>query len=180
VHAMREDQRSDGFAAGLRDTVPTLHDLTWRDEWKPDSAVYRTHLDFKSDRYVRKLGSDLLAVSPRIGARIIPFSEWQTTSEGVSWLWTGIIRCHVTLKLPPGYTVEEMPENWNRTGATVSSHLQYHLADGEVRYDSEFSIQPGFYDRPHYEAIRKFIDKFREAERRPILLRKAAPNSGGA
>jgi hypothetical protein len=176
VHALREDQKADALIASLHDTVPTLHDLAWHHEWKPNPAVFRTHLDFKSDQYVRRLGPELEAISPGIGATIAPFPEWQTAAEGVSWLWTGIIRCHVTLKLPSSYAVEEMPDNWSRTGATVSSHLTYQVTNDEIRYDSEFSIQPGFYDRSHYEAIRKFIDKFREAERRPILLRKAAPS----
>jgi len=174
-HFVRADQKTDSFARGLHDTVPFVHDLTWHEDWKTHPATYHLHLDFTGDDYARQLGTDLWAIAPRIGAGLKAFPEWKTTLEGVSWLWTGTIRCHVTLKLPDGVTVEELPEDWNRTGATVSSHLTYRTVGNEVHYESELLIQPGFYDRQHYEAIRKFLVKFQEAEKRPVLLRKVDP-----
>lgn len=176
MHGLTDAQRSDAWAVRLRDSVPSLQGLKWRNDWQPDPAVFRTHLEFNSDQYVRRLGPELLAISPHIGATINSMAEWQTAAEGIAWLWTGIVRCQVTLKLPTGYTVDEMPDDWNRTGAIVSSHLHYRAAGGEIHYDSEISLQPGFYDRAQYETIRKFLEKYREAERRPILLRKQAPS----
>jgi len=168
-----EDKLADRFADQMRETVPLIRKVNWKDHWDRDHADYKLHLEFTAARYGRPLGANLLAISPRIGTGIAEYPEWDTSREGVSWLWTGDIHWRVKLKIPAGFAVEEVPANWDSNGATVSSHLGYAQTADEVSYDSRFSIKPGFYNRERYEAIRQFILKFREAERRPILLRRA-------
>jgi hypothetical protein len=175
--ALRKDRMTESLTAQIRESVPLVHDLVWEDRWAPAPATYHLHTEFKAEGYGRRLGLDLLAVSPELGSGLANFPEWRTGREGISWLWTGALRRQTTIKLPPGYKVEELPENWDRVGPTISSHLAYRTAGNEVSYDMEFTLQPGFYDRARYEVIRKFIVKFRDAERRPILLRRIKPAS---
>jgi len=179
TYGARAEQRTDlttvALTSLIRTAVPTVQDLVWHDQWAPNQATYHLHEEYKAEGFGRRLGPDLLAVSPELVPGLPPFPEWRTAREGVSWMWTGALHHHITIKLPPGYTVEELPEKWDRTGPTVSSHLAYRATDREVNCDLDFTLQPGFYDRAHYETIRKFIVKFRDAERRPILLHKTAP-----
>jgi hypothetical protein len=181
AYAFKMASRSERMTALLTNEVhrsaPSVEDLTWKDDWVPEQATYHLHLEFKAEHYAHQLGPELLAFSPQLGTNVPGLPVWQNPREGVSWLWTGAIRRHMAITLPPGYAVEELPENWDRSGATVSSRISYR-AEGHVVYsDLEYSLQPGFYNREKYEAIRKFLVKFADAERRPVLLRKTAAAS---
>jgi hypothetical protein len=161
--------------ARVQEATPLGEDLQWSDHWDPVAARYQLDASFTAEKYARSMGDDLMIVTPQLlpgTARLLP---WKTAAEGVVWLPPILVEEEVHLRLPAGYAVEEMPDAWNQDQSSASGHLRYRAENGTVVYQSRFSQRGGFYDRGDYETLRLFYQKFRDAQRRPLLLRNAAP-----
>jgi len=76
--------------------------------------------------------------------------------------------------LPEGTTVEEIPDPWSEERGSLSGHVSYLSKGRELIYRAEWARPAGFYTKAEYEAATDFYQKLRDAQRRPILLRRAA------
>lgn len=167
------EQYQRRLATLLQSSAPTIQDLTWTDHWDPAGAEYELHQNFRALHFGRALGSDLMEIQPHILPLFAKLATWETRAEGVSWISTGTLRDRIRIRLPESYAVEELPPDWNKHGALISCRLHYAVDQGALVYESDFLVQPGFYGKEQYESIRRFFDSFREAQRRPVLLRRS-------
>ncbi|HEY3757984.1 MAG TPA: transglutaminase domain-containing protein [Opitutaceae bacterium] len=169
---LRQDTVTDNWLAILRRFVPAPQNLAWTDQWLPDAAQYRMHQTF-SAQAGRPLGSGLMALSPQFSLGASTLQEWRTEAEGTAWIEARHFKYHAEIKLPAGWSIDELPDDWIRHGSTVNCEVHYQVKDGTLDFDSDFSLKPGFYAKSPYEAIRRFLLKVTEAEHRPVVLRKA-------
>ncbi|HEX3729581.1 MAG TPA: transglutaminase family protein [Opitutaceae bacterium] len=162
------------LATLLQSSAPSIQDLAWTDHWDPAGAEYELHQNFRAQQFGRLLGADLMEIQPHILPPFSTLPAWETSAEGVSWISTGVLRDRIRIRLPAGFAVDEFPPDWDKHGALISCRLHYAIGQGAAVYESDFSLQPGFYSKEQYESIRRFFDSFREAQRRPVLLRRTA------
>lgn len=180
IYALAKDSPADRMTETWLNAVsgftPFPHDLSWKAAWDRPAAEYRLDLTYRS-RAGRYLGETLMALTPQFAQGSPKFAPWRTEAEGVAWITDQTYRCHTHVRLPAGWTVEEMPDDWIRRGSTVNAEIHYQAADGFLTYDSELVLKPGFYGREQYEKIRRFMLRVAEAEDRPVILRfhPAAP-----
>ncbi|MEO6246161.1 MAG: transglutaminase domain-containing protein [Opitutaceae bacterium] len=182
LHAARESLRAERFTpvleARLRDTVSFLENLQWQDNWDAPDARWTLTFDFTAKRYARRTGGSLMLISPQVVFSKVRLSPWKTKQDGVVWSGPNLQRKTVRLMLPAGATIEELPENWSFSVPTATCRLQYQRKGNVVLYDYEMTQRGGFLDQPAYEALRDFMQKAQDAERRPVLIR--APEADSA
>lgn len=174
-HATRENLRNERYTpileGQLRETLSFMEDLHWKDTWDAPAARWRMEFDFKAPRYARRTGGNLMLISPQVMGSSLRLSPWKTKLEGVAWRGASTRRKQVRLTLPEGMTVEEVPDDWKATTAAGEARLKYTREGSDVIYESELTLQAGFLDQTTYEAVRGFLQKMQEAERRPVLVR---------
>ncbi|MES2696584.1 MAG: transglutaminase domain-containing protein [Verrucomicrobiota bacterium] len=173
------EQAKKALEARLRDSIPIVQDLKWTDKWDGTTAESWLEFEFKAERYARKTGS-LLMVSPQVLLTKGRLAPWKTDAAGVAWMDAERMEKEVTLTLPAGTEVEELPDDISLESPRSSGRLTYRKAGDGVAYRFEFTQRGGLLERTDYEEVRTFVQKLSEAERRPILLRRsaAAPAAG--
>ncbi len=158
----------------LQSAAPSIEGLHMRDQWHPKEATYGLRFDFRAPFFERALTDTLVEVNPDFLPAVSLLPPWRTRAEGVAWFATEDVRDSVRIKLPPGLRVDELPDDWAGHGKIIDCRLHYAAAKGVLLFTAHCSVKPGFYNRQQYEAIRRFIEKLGEAQRRPVLLRSAA------
>jgi transglutaminase-like putative cysteine protease len=155
---------------------PLAHDLTWSDDWQAADAHLGQHLAFRIPDYVHRLNNGLMLLDPNVLPDAMRLQPWTVRHRGVSWLGPTEIDEEVRFRLPPGTTIEELPDPYAEKGETVSAQLSYRAESNAVVYQRRVQRKSAFYEKPDYEALRAFYKRLSEAERQPIVLRQAPPS----
>jgi len=176
VQRQRSAARNAGFTrtmeARLHETLPLVQDLHWTDKWDPLGAQYRLSFDFVTEKYARKVGPDRLMVSPQIlGGGASP-DPWKTQVEGTVWQPPTGLHDLLRLVLPEGFSMEDTPEPYSRSLDGISCELAFRAEGSVLVFESRFEQTAGFLDKADYEARRRFIQEYREALRRPCMIRR--------
>jgi hypothetical protein len=153
---------------------PLSSGLKWSDEWDAAGANYRLSFDFAVPAYGRTLGGGLVVLAPNIlpgGARLI---HWQGRRNGVCWLPADALAEEVRLTLPPGCTVEELPDPVSEDAKASSCRLSYRTEGNVVIFQDSYRRSAGFYGEADYHLLEAFYQRLAEAERRPVIVRRAA------
>jgi hypothetical protein len=151
---------------------PLASNLQWSDDWNAASAKYRLNFGFTVPNYGRPLGSNLVVFAPDILPSGFKLLHWEGRRDGVCWLGTDAVEEVVRVTLPPGCTVEELPDPWSEDGKTVSCRLSYRTEGNVIVFQHSFQRRAGFYDEGDYHGLEAFYQRLSEAERRPIILRR--------
>jgi hypothetical protein len=171
LHGMRVERWVESHLHG---TMPTVQVTRTTDTWEPASATYRIGFDFNTAAFARQMGGNLLLFVPHLVSAFGQYNEWRTGEQiGFSWLPAESLCDEVRIALPEGATVAELPAAWSSRLPTAGCSLSYRLEGRELIYRSEYTRQASFYDKASYEALRAFVQKVRDAQRRPVLLRTA-------
>ena len=180
-YALRRGFRGEQFKrsleATLHLTIPLVQGLDWTDTWDAAASRYQLNQKFSAPRFARALGSDTMLVAPQIFPSAASLAPWTTTAEGVAWLQTTSVREDARLTMPPGYSVEELPEAWRQDVTSASGQLSYGTEGNEIVYRWQLTRRGGFYTKPDYESLRILYQKLYEAQRRPVVLHRTANTS---
>ena len=100
-------------------------------------------------------------------------SPWKTQQDGYVWSAAARQRTSVRLTLPPAAKLEEVPDDWSQSIPGASCRLTYRREGNDILFDSEITQAGGFLSRANYEALRQFLQKVYDVERRPVLVRRS-------
>ena len=179
-HYLRWSLPQEGFQAALerriQQTNPLSRDLTWSDDWDAAAAKYRLSFDFTVPAYGRKLGGGLIVLTPEFLPSQLTLDAWKESRGGACWLGTDGLQEEVRLALPPGMSLEELPDPWHADSPTLSCELSYRTEGQVVVFQHRWRRRGGLYSRSDYQALKELYRKIAEAERRPIILRQADPS----
>ena len=153
---------------------PLSSGLRWSDEWDAAEARFRLSFDFAVPAYGRTLGGGLVVLAPNILPGGIKLIHWQGRRSGVCWLAADALTEEVRLTLPPGCTVEELPDPVSEEGKASSYRLSYRTEGNVVIFENSYKRRAGFYGEADYHLLEAFYQRLAEAERRPIIVRRAA------
>ncbi|HEY1107581.1 MAG TPA: DUF3858 domain-containing protein, partial [Opitutaceae bacterium] len=115
----------------------------------------------------------MVMVTPGLLSLYGRLSAWKTEREGVAWLRAGAWDKRVTLKLPEGMKVVELPDNFLADGPQGSARITYKMEGDAVTVHFVLKHRGGLLEREEYELLRAMLGNFAEAERQPVLLRGA-------
>ena len=121
--------------------------------------------------YAQKAGDLLLLRARVIGSDSEPFEDKQRRypvaleSEG-SW------RDSVSIALPAGYAVDELPEPTTVDAGFATYHSEAGVKDGAVTYNREYSVRKLAVPTDHYEQFRSFERAILRDEQQKIVLKK--------
>lgn len=173
-HARREQQSVDeakkALEVRLREGGLIAQAVQSTETWSADTGEHRLNYEFLAQRYARKVGG-MIMVAPQVLTLQDRLSPWKTEREGVAWLRAGAWDKSVTLKLPEGMKVVEMPDNFSADGPQGSARITYKAEGDAVVVHFVLKHRGGLLEREDYEVLRTMLANFAEAERQPILLR---------
>jgi hypothetical protein len=161
----------------IREESPLAGDLKWADDWDPVGAKYRLTLEFTVPTYGRDAGGGLVLLAPDMLLTGFGIPHWQGRKEGVCWLRTNATDEEIRLELPPGCSVEELPDPWSEDGKTFSCQLSYRIEGRTIVYQRSFRRSAACYGESDYHDLEGFYQRLSAAGRRPIILRRAAAES---
>jgi len=78
----------------------------------------------------------------------------------------------VTIKLPEGFAVDEMPEPVEVKGAYGSYRASWKTANGSVTFEQSLEVKDIIADASEYKGIRDFFDRVSGGQGAPVILLK--------
>lgn len=174
--ASRESARERfgaGLEARLHENIPLARKVQWTDAWDAATADWKLDFSFEAGNYGRMTGGSLMLVSPHVLPLRTRLAPWKTTQEGIVWNLASSLNKEVRLALPAGSSVEELPDDWKQELPFASGALRYRKEKDAVVFEFELTQRGGFLNKVDYEALRTLVQKSLDAERRPILVRRA-------
>jgi hypothetical protein len=73
---------------------------------------------------------------------------------------------------PEGFTVVEVPADWDHTSPLLSCFIRYRIKGSELIYARHLKRSTGVLEKKDYETLRLITQKLEEAERRPLILKR--------
>jgi hypothetical protein len=165
----------------LRAGFTLVSELKAEATWEPAAVTLAQKFGFFAPRLGRRVGRDLLLVTPACSRPPPALPAWQTDTPGSALLFQESIRDEVRVTLPAGCTVEEWPPA--RRGEHAGAHFEVTCvaeASGAV-YRAEFFQPAGLFEKEDYAALRALRQSYLHARTQPLVLKLtdgAPPESG--
>jgi hypothetical protein len=83
-----------------------------------------------------------------------------------------VYRKHVAMKLPAGFTVDEMPTPFSDKSAFAQFSVSYRQNAGELIMDEELRVDTATVPASEYVRVKKFFDNFFGADAQNVVLVK--------
>ena len=180
---MRQSLGAEKFAQEIERRLnrdqPETRDLKWSADWDPVAARSTLRLTFLVEHLGRQIGREQMFLTPMfppVGAELPP---WKTRFEGVSRISFANLDDEFRVALPAGSSVVELPAAFHMVQGDTRADLEFAQEGGVVVCRRRFVHPAVLLDKADYEGLRILIDKFGQAERRPVIL-KIPPGAGPA
>ena len=170
--ALPKDKFESTIERRIHEANPLSAGLKWSDEWNAVDSRYRLSFEFAVPTYGRTLGGGLVVLAPGILPTAFKLNHWQGRRNGTCWLAADSLKEEVRLALPPGCSVEELPDPWSEEGKTVSGQLSYRTEGNVIIFQNSYRRQAGFYGEADYHLLETFYQRLSEAGRRPVIVRR--------
>jgi transglutaminase-like putative cysteine protease len=137
-----------------------------------EQNLFTANVDFESAGYAQIMQGRLLIFNPIIippAARHFPAE--QTRNQPIV-LNSRLYRQTVTVKLPDGFSVDEMPEPFHAESAFAKFNISYRKEAGQIIVDEELRTEPVTLPADAYPKVKKFFDDVYGANNRNAVLVK--------
>ncbi|MGH9588703.1 MAG: DUF3857 domain-containing transglutaminase family protein [Acidobacteriaceae bacterium] len=128
--------------------------------------------DVNASSFAKTVGNMLL-VRPRVVGSDAFYTKDGPRHYPVEFSSTGDWRDAFDLKLPAGYTVDELPDPVNLDTDFASYHSEVTAKDGVLHYSREYKVKKLELDADQYAAVRRFEGQIYNDENRNAVLKKA-------
>ena len=137
-----------------------------------DQNKFSANLTFASDHYAQLMQNRLLVFSRAITEPTAPrFPVVKERLEPI--LLNGkIYRKHVAVKLPPGFTVDEMPSPFADKAPFAQFSVTYRQESGQLIMDEELRVENATLPAAEYGKVKKFFDNVFGADAQNVVLVK--------
>jgi transglutaminase-like putative cysteine protease len=148
----------------------TLSKLDSSDQF--DENNFRLNLAAGSPAYGQLMQRRLLVFNPSIlqpDRRMFPVNE--TRAEPIV-LRAETYRKHVRIKLPAGFTIDELPQAVKRHSEWGEFSITFEQKAGELLMEEDLKIDAATLPPDHYKEVKKFFDEFSGADQQQAVLLK--------
>jgi Domain of Unknown Function with PDB structure (DUF3857)/Transglutaminase-like superfamily len=166
----------DEFRRGVESTLtrtiksPVISNLDVQDAF--DENTFRLKLNVDSQLYGQLMQGRLLL----FGASVLEppgpnFSHSLNRTEPIL-LRAAVYRKHVRIKLPAGFSIDEMPDSLNMDSDFARFSLKFQHEGDTLIVEEELAIQPVNLPAADYQRVKKFFDNFDGADQQRAVLVK--------
>jgi transglutaminase-like putative cysteine protease len=166
---------ADEFRADLERTLArtvkaaSISNLDVQDAF--DENAFRVKLNFNSQGYGQLMQQRLLVFSPAILEPPGPnFSHGKRAQPIV--LRAAVYRKHARMKLPSGFTVDELPEAVKMDSDFARFSLTFRQEADELIVEEELTVEGVTLPAQQYSEVKKFFDRFEGADQQRAVLVK--------
>lgn len=137
-----------------------------------DRNQFSASLNFTSEHYAQLMQSRMLVFNPAVmEPAATRFPVVKERLEPI--LLNGkIYRKHVAIKLPPGFTVDEMPSSFADKAPFAQFSVAYRQEPGRLIMDEELRVETITLPAADYEKVKKFFDNVFGADSQNAVLVK--------
>jgi hypothetical protein len=169
--AQAETRLRERAESRLRAGFALVSDLKSEATWAPAELTLAQKFNFRAARLGRRVGRDLLLVTPACSRPPPALPAWQTETPGAALLLQENISDEVRVTLPLGCTVAEWPPA--RRGEQAGARFEVVcVSEGtEVVYRAEFFQPAGVFEKENYTALRALRQSYLHARAQPIVLK---------
>jgi hypothetical protein len=136
----------------------------------PDAGRFTLNVAFSARAYAQLMQDRLMVFKPAVVGRLerLGFTEgkrtepYQINSESYSE--------KVTVKLPTGFTVDEVPEAAKVSVPFGSYSTTYEVISGQLVFTRTLLLKRSTIPASDYESVRKFFGQVHSAEQAPVVL----------
>ena len=167
---------ADEFRTGIERTLArtvkaaSISNLDVQDAFEENA--FRVKLDFASQGYGQLMQNRLLVFGPSILEPPGPnFSHSLKRSEPII-LRAATYRKHTRIKLPPGFTVDEMPEAAKMESDFAKFTVTFRQEADELMVEEELTTEAVTLPAEEYPHVKKFFDQFDGADQQRAVLVK--------
>ncbi len=129
------------------------------------------HYHVTASSYAKNAGN-LLLVRPRVVGSDAFHIEDGPRRYPIEFSSTGDWRDTFDIKIPAGYTVDDLPDPVNVDTPFTSYHSDVKADGGVLRYSREYTVKKLELDAHQYPALRKFESEIYTDENRDAVLKK--------
>ena len=148
----------------------TIARLDAKDDFVNNTFLF--NVDFGSRSYAQLMQSRLLVFTPSVVDWITDeFPVNRQRSEPIV-LRSKAYHKHVEVKLPAGFTMDEMPQASKLSTDFGQFSIQYRQDAGTLYMDEDFKVEAVTLSAAQYPQVKKFFDSFTGADRQQAVLVK--------
>lgn len=131
------------------------------------------HYKFEVAQYAKSAG-DLLLVRPRVlGNKGLGVAEDKKRKYPVSYSSTSLQSDMIDIKLPPGYTVDELPSPTEVTAPFAEYKSKIEAKDGVLYYNRSYTVKDLLVPMDQMATLKTFMRGVAADERNTAVLKKA-------
>jgi Domain of Unknown Function with PDB structure (DUF3857)/Transglutaminase-like superfamily len=141
-------------------------------EDSPDEDAFRLKLDFASQRYGQLMQQRLLVFSPAILEPPGPNFARASSRTAPIILRAAVYRKHARVRLPAGFTIDEMPAAVKMETDFGRFALTFRQEGDELMLEEELVTKGVTLPAEKYPEVKKFFDRFDGADQQQAVLVK--------
>jgi len=163
-----EQSAREFFAGRVKNAL--ISQLNSEDQFSQNR--FQLNVQLASPQYGQLMQGRLLVFTPSVLEPAHPtFPVNEARTEPIV-LRAETLRKHVRIKLPPGFTVDEMPQPFKQETAWGSFSLTFEQKDGELAVEESLKTEAVTLSPDQYWDVKKFFDQFSGADRQQAVLVK--------
>lgn len=133
---------------------------------------FNLEIDFTAPAYGQLMQDRLLIFKPAIVSRRESLALTETKRKHPVVLTSNAYSETLSLKLPAGFAVDELPDAVKLDTTFGSYATNYEVKDGHLVFTRKLVQKAGTIPVAQYAAVRTFFEKIRAAEQSPVVLAK--------
>ena len=126
--------------------------------------ILHLKIDFASGRFGQLMQQRLLVFTPSITIPSIPHFPADSERHAPVLLHASSRRKHIRIKLPPGFSVDEVPEAAKLDSEFAHFSLKYSKRPGELDMDEELKTEGMIIAPSDYAEVKSFFDRCNGAD----------------
>lgn len=134
------------------------------------SGRFELNIDFTAPAYAQLMQNRLLVFKPAIVSRRESLVLTEAKRKYPVVLRSTAYSESVSIKLPAGFVVDEMPDPVKLDTAFGTYATTYEVKDGQVLFTRKLVQRAGTIPVDQYNSVRGFFEKIRAAEQSPVVL----------
>lgn len=174
AQSLSKDQYTRHLEQAITLRGTNARNLRWSTGWDVIDARFTLRTDFEVPQAVRKVGADQMLWTPPFKKTRLSLTPWETSFPGVAWLPRAALNEEISVTLPAGVNLAELPRSIHMEEAGASGELSYSQNGSVITCVQHYVRPAGLYQKAEYDKLRFLGEKIVVAERRPIVLKSTA------